>query len=128
MDISYFKCPITFWTVYAWVCLIWIFFKYFYWPNRPTLEDVSSQIASKKVVDGAETREQSRKRNHRERLTTALFYVPFVPISCVVCPIVSCVFYMLMTFGALGEYLAIIAPLSDEELRKGKNFMYDIDS
>jgi hypothetical protein len=98
------------WTLLVITCLIYVIIKWIRRPNRPTLEET-------KELSPEETKE-IRKKNHVHRVRTALFYVPFVPIASVVAPPIMICFLILMTLGAINEYIVIVAPLSDEEKRK----------
>ena len=47
-------------------------------------------------------------REHRDRITTALFYVPFVSIACFHVYNVMRLFVMIMIFQGMGEYMQIV--------------------
>ena len=96
--------------VLVWLCFFWVAFKSVVFKNRPTLEDTSTKTP--------EEAKRLRKQNHIERLTTAVLYVPFVPGAAILSPLVTQLFILIMNWKGLGEFLQIVAPLSDEQRRK----------
>lgn len=62
---------------------------------------------------------EAKRKNHQERLTTALFYVPFVPFSAILAPMIFKTFIISMTVKGISEYLQIIS-FSEENKEKEK--------
>ena len=76
------------WT--AWMGLLYVVYRQFTTKNVVTFE------ANNPV------------REHRERLMTAVFYVPFVSLACFYVIPVMRIFVMIMIFQGMGEYMQIV--------------------
>lgn len=74
----------------AWLGLLYVIYKQLITENRVTFE------ANNPV------------REHRERITTAIFYVPFVSVACFHVTRVMQLFVMIMIFQGMGEYIQIV--------------------
>ena len=101
--------------IYLFFWISWILYKAFTFPNKPTLEEISAKFQG-------EDKDTLKKKNHRERLRTALIYVPSVPFACVIYPPIFVVFLLVMNTLALQEYLSIVTVMTDEEKRKVISF------
>lgn len=101
--------------VEVFICLgfVRVLYKALTFKNRPTIVDLADRCqtdAEKKAL---------KRRNHVHRLRTALFYVPFVPIACLVLDgLVMKLFIVLMSYMMIEEYVCIIAPIPDAQRRK----------
>ena len=76
--------------VLAWTGLLYVIFKQFTTQNRVTWE------ADNPV------------REHKQRILTGLFYVPFVSLITFRVQLVMKIFIMVMIFQGLGEYMQIV--------------------
>lgn len=74
----------------AWLGLLYVIYKQMVTENRVTFE------ANNPV------------REHRERIMTGIFYVPFVSVACLRVITVMQLFVMIMIFQGMGEYIQII--------------------
>jgi len=103
-----------------WLCFIWVCFKAYRYSNSPTLEPEKDASSGEFI-----------KKNHKERLTTAAFYAPFVPLAAIHQPVIMILFMILMNFLALSEFLQITSSQeSDEVKRKEKEIglrIYKLD-
>lgn len=100
-----------------WIWFGWVFYRSLFFPNRPTLSPILEPTEEEKKL--------LRRKNHQQRLLTALIYVPFVPASAILEPIVFQLFILMMGSKGIGEYIQIISiTLSkvdqDREIRENK--------
>jgi hypothetical protein len=98
---------------YLFIWISWVLYRTFSFPNKPTLEEISAKFQG-------EDKDVLKKRNHRQRLITALIYVPSVPFAAVISPTIFIIFLLTMNTLALQEFLSIVTVMTDEEKRKVK--------
>lgn len=89
-------------TKYCWLGLLYPIYRSLAYSNSPTYRDLPKAI------------------ERRERLYTAAFYAPFVPICGIFVPEVFQVFMVLVVYLAMGEFIEIIIPhrISKEDAEK----------